>query len=135
MSTLLNVRVIETLKHKSAQFATFCLYFPSDDQARQQVYASIKYKLHLVDGFRANILVGNDILSPKGFAININKNCALIISCGVTILINARQRGQFFRRKLLARDNNMVPPRSETIIPLAPVSLPDERNFLFYPIT
>ena len=135
MSTLTNIRGIGTSKHESAQFAALSLYFPGEDQAGQQVYASIRCELHLVDGLRANILVGNNILSPEGFAININKNRALIRSCGVTIPINAKQRGQFFRRKLLASDENVVPPRSETMIPLAPVSLPDDRDFLFYPTT
>ena len=65
--------------------------------------------------------------------ININKNRALIESCGVTIPINVKQRGQFLRRNLLASGDNVVPPRSETMIPLAPVSLPNDRDFLFYP--
>ena len=135
MSTPLNVRGIGTSKHESAQFAALSLYFPGEDQAGQQVYASIRCELHLVDGLRANILVGNDILSPEGFAININKNRALIGSCGVTIPINAKQRRQFLRRKLLASDDNVVPPRSEMMIPFAPVSLSDDRDFLFHPTT
>ena len=90
MSTPLNVRGIGTPKHESAQFAALSLYFPGKNEAGQRVYASIKCKLHLVDGFWANILVGNNILSPENFVININKNHALIGSCGVTIPINAK---------------------------------------------
>ncbi len=133
MSTLLNVRGISTSKHKSAQFAALSFYYPGKDETGQRVYALIKCELHLVDGFRANILVENDILSPEGFVININKNRALIGSCGVTISINVKQRGQFLRKKLLASGDNVVPPRSKTMIPLAPVSLPSDRDFLFHP--
>ena len=135
MSTHLNVSGIGTLRHKSAQFATISLYYSGENQAGQQVYAPIKCELHLVDGLRVNILVGNDILSPESFAINISKNRALIGICGVTIAINARQRRQFLRRKLLASYNNMIPPCSKSMIPLAPVSLPDDRDFLFHPTT
>ncbi len=135
MSTHLNVRGIGTSKHESAQFAALSLYFPGEDQAGQRVYASIKCELHLVDSLRANILVGNDILSPEGFVININKNHALIGSCGVTIPINTKQRGQFLSKKLLAENDGVVPPRSETMIPLLPVPLPDDRDFLFHPAT
>ena len=80
ISTPLNVREIGTLKHVFAQFTTISLYFLDENQAEQQVYASIKCELHLVDGLQANILVGNDILSLEGFAIDISKNCALIKS-------------------------------------------------------
>lgn len=96
------------------------------------MYASIKCELHLVDGLQANILVGNDILSPEGFVININKNRVFIGSYKVTIPINAKQRGRFLRRKLLASGDNVVPPRSKTMIPLALVSLPNDRDFLFH---
>lgn len=68
----------------------------------------------------------------KSFAINISKNHTFIRSCGVTFAINTRQRRQFFRRKLLASDNNVIPLRSKLMIPLIPVFLPDNRNFLFY---
>lgn len=133
MSTPLNVREIGTLKHKSAQFAVLSFYFPGENQTGQQMYASILCELYLVDGFLANILIRNDILSPEDFVININKNRALIESYGVTISINARQRKKFLRRKLFISNDNVVPPRFKTIIPLTLVSLID-RHFLFHPI-
>lgn len=66
--------------------------------------------------------------------ININKNCALIRSCKVTISINVKQCGQFFKKKLLASGNNMILPRSKIMIPLIPVFLPSNCDFLFHPI-
>lgn len=132
ISTSLNVRGIRTSKHKSAQFAALFLYFPGKNETGQRVYASIKCELHLVNGLQANILVRNNILSSEGFMINLNKNRAFIGSYGVTIPINARQRKQFIRRKLFASDDNVVPPCSKTMIFLAPVSLPDDRDFLFH---
>lgn len=111
------------------------LYFPGKNQATQQVYAPIKCELHLINGFPVNILVRNNILSPERFVININKNHAFIGICRVTIPINARQRGQFLKRKLLASNKNVIPPCSKTMISLSPVSLSDKLNFLFYPTT
>lgn len=51
----------------------------------------------------------------------------------VTIPVNAKQYRQFCRRKLLASNNNMVPPNSKKMIFFAPVSLPDNCNFIFHP--
>lgn len=76
--------------------------------------------------------MGNDILSPKSFVININRNSAFIGSCKVIIPINAKQCGRCLRRKLFASGDNVIPPRSKTMIFFAPVSLPNNRDFLFH---
>lgn len=53
-------------------------------------------------------------------------------SCGVKITIRARQRGQFLRRRLLAEKDGVMPLHSEAMIPLLPMPLPDDWDFLFY---
>ena len=72
-------------------------------------------------------------MSPENFVIDIEKKTMLIGSYGVTVPISARQRGQFFIRKLLTSKSTVVPPRSEAMVPLVPVSMPDDHDFLFYP--
>ena len=64
---------------------------------------------------------------------NIGLGHALVGSCGVKITMNAKQRGTFLRKKVLAEKDEVVPPRYEVIIPLVPVPLPDDRDFLFHP--
>ena len=65
--------------------------------------------------------------------LNVGLGHALIGSCGVKITIRARQRGQFLRNRLLAEKNEVIPLRSERIVPLLPVPLLDNRDFLFHP--
>ena len=67
--------------------------------------------------------------------LNISLGHALIGSCGVKITIKARQRGQFLEKRLLAEKNGVIPPRSETMVPLLPVPLSDDKDFLFHPTT
>lgn len=133
MSTSLKVRGIGASKHESVEFAALSLYFPGKDSTGRLVYASIRCEIHLVKGLRVNLLIGNDILSPEGFIIDIGRKSALIRSCAVTISINTKQRGQFLSRKLLASQESVVPPPSEAMIPLVKVPLPDDRDFLFHP--
>lgn len=56
----------------------------------QKVYASIRCELHLVDGLRANILIGNNILAPESFVLNVGLGHALVESYGVKITIKAK---------------------------------------------
>ena len=51
MFALLKVIGIGTSKHKSAQFAEISLFLPDENLEGQQVYALIKCKLYLVNGF------------------------------------------------------------------------------------
>lgn len=120
------------MRHESNKFAALSLYFPGKDGAGKLVYASLRCEIHLVEGLRANLLIENDIMSPENFVIDIEKKTALIGSCEVTVPISARQRGQFLTRKLLTSESIIVPPRSEAMIPLVPVSVPDDRDFLFH---
>lgn len=89
----------------------------------------------MVEDLRANLLIGNDIISPKSFVIDVKKRSILIESCRVTVPIDARQRGQFLTRRLLPSQKTVVPPHLEAMISLVPLALPDNRDFLFYPAT
>lgn len=89
---------------------------------------------HLVEGFRANILIGNDILASESFVLNVRLGHTVVGNYGVKITIRARQGGQFLSKKLFAKKDEIVTLRSETMILLLPVLLPDDRDFMFHPI-
>ena len=133
--TPLKVRGIGASKHKSGEFAALSLYFPGRNNAGQQVYTSLTCEIYLVKDLRANLLIGNNIISPEGFVIDVKKRSVLIQSCGVTVPIDTKQKGQFLTRKLLSSQETVVPPRSEAIISLVPLALPNDRDFLFHPAT
>lgn len=92
MSILLRVKGIKSFKHKSREFAALFLYFPGKDIVGQQVYAYLTCKIHLVKGLRASLLIGNNIMSPKNFIIDVNRKSVFIRSCKVTVPIDVRQR-------------------------------------------
>lgn len=87
----------------------------------------------MVDGLRANILIGNNILALESFVLNVRLGHALLVSSEVKITIKAKQKGQFLKRKLLAEKDDIVPLHFEIMISLVRMSLPDDRNFLFHP--
>ncbi len=135
MSTPLIVWGIGASKHESGEFVALFLYFSGKNNTRQLVYAFLTCEIHLVEDFKANLLIGNNIISPESFIIDVKRKKALIGSCKVTIPINARQRGQFLARKLLTNQETVVPPNFETMISLLPLYLPNDHDFLFYPAT
>lgn len=133
ISTPLKVKGIGFSKHKSEEFATLFSYFHGIDGTGKLVYASMRCEIHLVEGLQANLLFGYDIISQENFIIDIKKKSTLIGSCRVTILISDRQREQLLMRKLLMSEVSVVLPQSKAMIPLVLVSVPYNRDFLFYP--
>ena len=85
MSTSLKIRGIGASKHESSEFATLSLYFPGKNGVGDLVYAALQCEIHLVEGLRANLLIGNNIMSPEAMAIDLGKKTALTDACGVTI--------------------------------------------------
>lgn len=90
MPVLLKVRNIGASRHESKEFTLTAIYIPSLDREGLEVYVYIKYKLHLVEGFKMNMFIRNNIFSTKGFTINLASPFAHILSCKVIIVINVR---------------------------------------------
>lgn len=135
MPVPLKVRGIGASRHESKEFALTTLYIPGLDREGSEVYTCIKCELHLVEGLKANMLIGNDILCTEGFTINLASISAHISSCGVTIVINARNHLQFLRRNVLANATTFILPKSEALINFQQIPLPDSRDFLFQPFS
>ena len=134
----LKVRGIGASRHESdesEEFVLTALYILGLDQRGMEVYACVKCKLHLVEGLKANMLIGNNVFYTEVFTINLASASAHILSCGVSIVISARSHSQFLKRNVLANVTIFVPPKSEALVNFRQISLPDSCNFLFQPFS
>lgn len=73
MSISLKVKGISASKHKSSEFAALSLYFSSRNNAKELVYVLLQYEIHFVKRLWANLLISNNIMSPKAMIINLGK--------------------------------------------------------------
>lgn len=126
MSTPLKIRDIRASKHKSGGFAALSLYFQGKNDAGEQVYAFLTNEIHLVKCLRANLLIANNIMSPKSFIIDVKRRSIFVRSCGITVSIDIKQKELFLTRTLLASQETVVLPRSKVIVLLVFLSLPDD---------
>lgn len=90
MPVPLRVRGINASKYKLRKFPLTAFYIPGFDRGSSEIYAFIQYKLYLVKGLKANMLIGNNVLCTESFTINLISDSAHILTCGMTIVINAR---------------------------------------------
>ena len=90
MPVPLKVKDINASKHKLRDFALTPIYIRDISKKCHIVYTSISCELHLVDRLKANMLMNNNMLCIKSFAINLFTSSTLIHSYGMKIDINAR---------------------------------------------
>lgn len=132
MSTSPKIKGRRASKQKSWEFETFLLYFQGKNNAEQLVLASLTCEIHLVKGMKANLLIGNYIMFPESFIINVKGKNALIKSWGVIVSIDARQKKLFLTKKPLASQEIVFLSHSKAKILLIPLFLPNNHDFLFY---
>ncbi len=120
-------------RHESDKFVSMSLYFPDIDSTNRPAYAHIHRELHLANGLKANLLVGNDILATERVIIDLANKSAMISSCQVTISVVTRPRGRPVQRKVLVDRSLTIPPESEAVVQFVCSNLLDDRDFLFKP--
>lgn len=97
------------------------------------VLASVTREIHLVQKLSAKLFIGNDILGPESFTINVKKKIAHIASCNVSIELNIRPRGSYLRRKVRRSQALILQPGEKQTIAVT-MNLPKNRDFMFQPI-
>lgn len=135
MATFSKLRDIGLFKHETDKYITIPLYMISRKKDNSETYACIWRELYLVDDLKANVLIGNDIIGLKDISIDISRKSIYISSCKIKNFIQAKYRGLFIWKKLLANANMVFLPRFKKIVPFALFDLPNDGNFLFYPLS
>ena len=89
MPTLINIRGIGESRHDASKFAKLELYLPSYTRT-----ALIEREFYIVDDLAAKVLIGVDILKPKGIVIDLDKNIIIIrLYQDLEVLINVSSKG------------------------------------------
>ena len=119
----------------ATEYIVMDLHFPGmlGDQA---VLAKISTEVHLTENLKANMLIGNDVLTPHKFLIDCASQSATIGSCqGAKIAARsiAKPNAQV-KRVVKAKSALTLPPNEVVDIPVSyKGALPDDRDYLFEP--
>ena len=132
MDNPLHVRGIGTATHLSKDFIHVPFYFPGMDNNGKPVLAEIRREVHLIEGLKAKMLVGNDILVPEGFILDLSNKEATISSCDTKIQISMKPQGRFISKKVLATKDLIIPPWTNASIEVN-LAIPSDRDFIFLP--
>lgn len=133
MATPLKVRGLGTNRHETSQYGIYDMYHHGKDKDGNPVVSKIRREVHLVKDLKANMLIGNDVLGPEGFVMDLGKGEAYIGSTGVTIPLEVRSAKSSVQRMVHIKQTTVVPPFAEMALQIHHCSLPESRDFLFEP--
>ena len=131
MTTLVEVLGISLDKHRTDEYIITSIYILG--KAKNGTIATAKLaprEIHIVDNLRANILIGMDIITPKGIDILASKRVAYITSCDIKAPIKVLSTRPPVRRVISAKKAIVIPPQSIGIVAIHHLTLL-ERDFLF----
>ena len=77
MESPIYVKNIRPRKHSSVDYATIDICFPGNKHCT----VAIHQEVHVIDSFKAKMLIGINILRKKSFTINIENKKATIRNC------------------------------------------------------
>ena len=134
MTSSLRVKGLGSAMHDTDEYVLIPMYLPGVKTDGNKALACVTREIHLVNGLKANLLMGNDIMGPEEIVLDVSKNEARIGSCDITISISTRQQnGQYTKRPIRAQKAITIAPRAQQMLPvITPKNLPD-RDFIFEP--
>ena len=92
--TLITISDLDAQKHSIDKYAIAFMYFSNVDEKKHLVKTLITKEIHLIDDFKANILIENDVLKSELIDVSIFKKSIYIESCDVTIFIRIQTKAR-----------------------------------------
>ena len=117
-------------KHSLVDYTTIDLYFSGN----KHFIAAVHQEVHVVDGFKAKMLIGINILGRESFTINTKSRRATIKSCNnIVIPLEVAPQAQMqFTQQILANKDTTIPMKTLGQIPVQS-KLREKKDLLFKP--
>ena len=131
------VRGIGSNKHTTAEYVNLEIHIPGRHATDgRPVEALLKRPAYVVDGLRAKMLIGMDVMTPEDVDLVISNKTGYLGSCRTTFeLMIAPPTRPFLKRDVLlgADAPTCIPARSNMAIPIEHIELPSGDDFIFEP--
>jgi hypothetical protein len=130
------VRGIGSTKHSTSEYVDLDLFFSGSASGKPAV-GRIRREVHVVEGLRAGMLMGVDILGPERMVIDFAANKLIVGSCqglSVDIAVKSRENAPRIDRRVKVEKNTTIAPRTIQAVPVYFAgTLPPDLDYEFVP--
>ena len=94
--------------YETNQYVLILMYVSDVKEDDIKILYRIIKEIHLIDDLKTHIFIKNDIVEPKQIVLDVNKSKVFINNCDVIINISYRQRDNYIRRAIHARETFII---------------------------
>ena len=116
MITSLIIRDLSTRQHKIDEYVMIFIFMIEINVVDENVRATFRREIHVVDDLKTNILIDNDIMSSKDISIDSDKYTAHIESCKITILVEIKNSRTTVSKLVHSRKTTIISSRTKLSI-------------------
>ena len=130
MASPITIRGVGQGTYRCNEFARLDIYLQGSPTAL------IHRDVHIVDGLKAKMLIGVDIIGSERIIIDVPRRIVIVGSCrNVKIPITVAPRAERrIKQQIKANNDVVVPPHAHLMIPIQQPELPPDRDLLFEPL-
>ena len=130
MITFISVRDLDVDKHMTTEYAILFMYFLGQKDG-VTVRAKIIKKIHLIDNFKTNMLLSNDVIESEKIDVSISNKSVYIDSCEVIVNFEVRTSRVTIQISIHARKITVIFSHSELILSMHYITVSFDRDYLF----
>ena len=130
MITFISIRDLDVDKHITTEYVILFMYF-FDKKNDVIIKAKIIKKIHLIDNFKINMLLSNDVIESKKIDVNISNKSIYIDNCEIIINFEIRTSRIIVQISIHARKITMIFSHNELIFSMHYIIVSFDRNYLF----
>ena len=130
ITTSFKIRGLNTHKHKSHEYVICNIYLKNIKNDKSITFV-LRRKIYLVNNFKINMFINNNIINAKNLIINSVKKETFIFNINVIIFVKVKSIKSFIRRFVYIRKTIVISSMSEIIVFIHHTSLSKIKNFLF----
>ena len=91
MASLIIVRKLDTIQHKSSDYAILSIYF-SGNKDGSSIKTFIEREIHFVKNLKVNMLIDNNIIVFEDIVLDVSKKLVNIDNCDIIVFMKIRFR-------------------------------------------
>ena len=136
MSSPIRVRGLGNTMHTTDEFVTVTTYSEGELPDGSKAVAKMVMEAHLVDDLKANMLIGNDVLTAQKIKLDPGNGTMTIGSCQnlSTKIEVITKDNPGFKRTVRSKGTVVIPAMSTVSVPVTyRGTIPEDRDFLFEP--
>ena len=130
MTTFISIRELDVDKHMTIEYAILFMYF-FDQKNDVTIKTKIIKKIHLIDNFKTNMLLNNDVIESEKIDVNIFKKTIYIESCEIIASLKIRTSKIVVQISIHARKITVIFFRFELIFSMHYTIVSFDRDYFF----